>query len=165
MPAWDFKGLPPEGIAVLSLGGNLGDVEQAFKTALAELSRRGMDILKISSSYRTKPVGCEEGAADFLNAAAIGRWPGSAQDLLKACKELEAAAGRPSLHPKWQSRSLDIDIIAFGTQELRVEGLILPHPLATERAFVLEPLAEIAPDMRLPGKSSSVKEAFLALKG
>lgn len=161
MDAWNFKGLPPEGVAILSLGGNLGDVACAFKTALDGLAKDGFSLLKLSSFIRTAPEGCEEGAPDFLNAVAIGSWPGTPHSLLKACKEQEAAAGRPDIHPRWHSRSLDIDIIAFGPSSLSCDGLVLPHPLALKRRFVLEPLAEIAPEVLLPG---APYESFEALK-
>lgn len=163
MGNWNFKGLPPEGVAVLSLGGNLGDVEAAFKSALAGLSKQGFSLLRLSSSLKTAPEGCEPGAPEFLNAAAIGFWPGSARELLRACKELEAAAGRPNVHPKWHSRSLDIDIVAIGPLRIEEESLILPHPLALKRRFVLAPLVEIAPEMSLPGFCESLREALSRL--
>lgn len=150
----------PEGVAVLSLGGNLGDVAAAFETALRGLSSRGFELFGRSSSIKTAPEGCEPGAPDFLNAVAIGFWPGSPRELLAACKELEAAAGRPNEHPKWVSRRLDMDIVAFGSLVLEEEGLLLPHPLAMKRRFVLAPLAELAPDLRIPGSSLSAAEAL-----
>ena len=160
---WSFKGLPPDGVAVLALGGNLGDVEAAFRAALSSLGERGLELLRASSLYRTKAVGCEPGAPDFLNAVVLGRWKDSPQSLLAVCKELEGRAGRPSEHPHWHSRALDIDIIAFGSCEVSGASLNVPHPLALERLFVVEPFAEIAPEARIPGCGVELAEALRRL--
>jgi 2-amino-4-hydroxy-6-hydroxymethyldihydropteridine diphosphokinase len=163
-PSWDFKGDVPPGFAILALGGNLGDVSSTFRKALESLTKTGFEVLKLSSFHKTAPVGCEEGAAEFLNAVLIGLWRGDASSLLSLCKRLEAEAGRPLEHPRWVSRPLDIDIVAFGPSILATPSLTLPHPLALKRTFVLEPLCEIAPEARLPGSGSSAREALARLK-
>ncbi len=160
MDAVEANGAP----VALSLGGNLGDVEASFRRALTKLAERGFSLEKASSLYRTAPVGCEEGAPDFWNAAATGRWKGSPQELLAVCKELEREAGRPGEHPRWHSRTLDIDIVLFGDLELSSPSLRIPHPEARLRGFVLEPLAEIAGSWAFPGDPRrSVLELLAAL--
>ncbi len=144
--------------AALSLGGNMGDVESSFRMALKSLADAGLERLRVSSLYTTKPVGCEPGAADFLNAAATGFWKGSPFELLSLCKDLEARAGRPTIHPHWHSRPLDIDLILFGDLEVKTDTLTLPHPEASKRRFVLEPLSEIAPDIVFPGFGMTIMQ-------
>ena len=140
----------------LSFGGNQGDVISNFRTALKELAANGMTDIRVSSFYRTKPVACAEGTADFINAAATGFWPGSAERLQGLCKELESSAGRAPEHPKFSDRPLDIDIIFFGGAVFKKPGLTVPHPEAAERLFVLVPLAEIAGEWLFPGRNESV---------
>jgi len=147
----------------LSLGGNLGDVEACFRLAFSRLEAGGFALEKASSLYRTSPVGCEDGAPDFWNAAAIGLWPRSPQELLVLCKSVEAEAGRPAEHPRWHSRTLDLDIVVFGSLELRSPALTIPHPEACARAFVIQPLAEIAGDWVMPGNGFSVSSLLAAL--
>jgi len=150
-------------LVALSLGGNLGDVEACFRFAFSKLEAGGFALEKASSLYRTSPVGCEAGAPDFWNAAAIGLWPRSPQELLVLCKAIEAESGRPSNHPRWHSRTLDLDILLFGELELRSPALTIPHPEACSRSFVLQPLAEIAGAWTMPGKGFSVSSLLEAL--
>jgi len=153
----------PEKMAVLALGGNVGDVEKAFAQALDALLEEGMKPVALSSLYLTKPEGCEPGASDFLNAVSLGTWDGDAHSLLKLCQKLEAKAGRPANHPHWVSRPLDIDIIAFGPDSLSEKDLTLPHPLVSKRYFALAPLAEIAPEIALPGFKENAASLLAAL--
>lgn len=140
----------------LSLGGNQGDVAASFKNALKSLAANGMTDIRVSSFYRTSPVGCAEGTADFINAALTGLWPESVEKLLELCRKLEMAAGRKEDHPKFSDRPLDIDIIFFGESILKKPGLIVPHPEAAKRLFVLIPLAEIAGEYLFPGRNVTV---------
>lgn len=149
--------------AALSLGGNMGDVEASFRMALQAFAAAGLEGLRVSSLYTTEPVGCEPGAADFLNAAAIGFWKGSPFELLALCKDLELRAGRPNIHPHWHSRPLDIDMILFGDLVLETEALILPHPEASKRRFVLDPLVEIAPGIIFPDSGETALKMSLKL--
>ena len=128
---WDCKGKLPEGVAIIALGGNLGDVGGAFRKALDSLQAKGFETLKVSSFLTTKPEGCEEGAPDFLNAVAVGFWPGTALELLALCKQLELEAGRPAEHPHWHSRTLYLDIIAFGPQSHSSQERPLRSPQAS----------------------------------
>ncbi len=142
---------------VLSLGGNKGDVEDIFAFALRELSQGDLKIDAVSKFIRTTPVNCSPNSPDFLNATVIGVWDGSPQALLSLCQKIEIAAGRPADHGVNQSRTLDIDIILLDDLIINTPELTIPHPRATKRRFVLEPLAEIAPERRFPdcGKSTA----------
>lgn len=148
---------------LLGLGGNMGDVAGAFKTATEKLVSASFQIEKISSIYRTAPVGCEPGAPDFLNAALSGWWSGTPSELLSICKRIETEAGRPEIHPKWHSRPLDIDIILFGNEIISESKLAVPHPMASERAFVLVPISEIAPCVTFPDSGKKVSELLSRL--
>lgn len=136
--------------AFLSFGGNLGDVASTFAHAVCDLDKQAQSrVLKCSSLWRTKPWGKTD-QPDFLNMAVSLSTNLPALELLEFCLGLETKAGRIR-EELWGPRSLDIDIIAFGSLETNTEVLILPHPRAHERAFVLAPLAEIAPDALLHG--------------
>lgn len=132
---------------VVAFGGNLGNVDETFRAAIAELAENGLEIEKISSFITTAPVGCEAGAPDFRNGVLTGFWQGTAPELLKLCQALEAKYGRPNDHARSVSRTLDLDLILFGEEKWNTADLILPHPRAKERDFVCVPLAEIAPEL------------------
>ena len=137
----------PGKLCVISLGGNLGDVPAAFRRACESLSDAGFRIRRFSSLYRTAPVGCEAGAPEFTNAALSGSWDGTAPDLLRACRKIEAENGRPNDHAHHVSRTLDLDIILFGRETIDLPDLTVPHPEAARREFVMEPLREIEPEL------------------
>ena len=103
------------------------------------------------------------GTPDFSNAALTGEWTGTATDLLALTQQLEREAGRPARHSSRESRTLDLDLILFGERCSADPRLTLPHPRARQRRFVLEPLAEIAPEMRFPDSGESVAEALARL--
>lgn len=135
----------PENFCILALGGNIGDTDALFRRAVQMLGQGGFRVEKLSSFHRTDPEGCEAGAGTFLNAALSGYWEDSPLALLDLCQSIEAANGRPLLHPHWHSRTLDIDLILFGREKMKTPRLTLPHPLAGRRSFVLLPLREICP--------------------
>lgn len=132
---------------VVAFGGNLGNMDETFCAAIADLTENGLEIEKVSSIITTAPVGCEEGAPDFRNGVLTGYWHGDAPALLHLCQALEAKYGRPNDHAKSMSRTLDLDLILFGEEKWETVELILPHPRAKERDFVCVPLAEIAPEL------------------
>lgn len=143
--------MPEAGVlAALSLGGNEGDAREAFRHALRRLaSTPGVDIVARSTVWRTPPWGKTD-QPDFLNMAALVRVRLPARALLDLCLAIEAEQGRTrAVH--WGPRTLDIDIIAYGDEVIDEPGLSIPHPRARERAFVLAPLAEIAPDLMIEG--------------
>lgn len=136
--------------AALSLGGNIGDVAEAFVYALRRLGRApGVRIARVSSIYRTPPWGKLD-QPPFLNMAILVETVLSPQTLLALCLEIEQAMGRRRIE-LWGPRTLDIDILTYGAAIHSDANLKIPHPRLAERAFVLAPLAEIAPDMRITG--------------
>ena len=154
----------PSGVsAFLAFGGNLGDREALFRAALASLRENGFAIDAVSGLYENAAVGCEEGAPPFYNAVAHGFWNGTPETLLALCRRLEAAAGRPADHPHWHSRTLDLDLILFDGRILNTEELVIPHPLAHKRLFVMRPLAEIAPGAVFPSLHRTASEILHSL--
>ena len=130
----------------LSLGGNIGDTAAYFRHALEILTEKGFVVDRVSGEFRNPAVGCEEGAADFVNIAVTGKWAGTPQKLLQICQGAEVACGRPAEHPHWHSRTVDIDIIYCNGICCNTDDLTLPHPLWKQREFVLRPMLEIMPD-------------------
>ena len=142
----------------LSLGGNTGDVPSAFRRALKKLQDGGFCEVRISSLYRTAPVGCAKGTPDFINAAVTGKWNSSLDSLHNLCLEIEVEEGRPADHVKYASRTLDLDIVFFGDMVYSDSKITVPHSEAKKRLFVLIPLAEIAGNRIFPGEKSTVNE-------
>ena len=138
--------------AFLALGGNVGDVQKAFRTSLDALPATAqVNVIKESAIYRTPPWGKTD-QPDFLNMAAEVETTLSPHALLDLCLEIERASGRVR-EERWGPRTIDLDIIAYGNQVIADERLTLPHPHAHERAFVLAPLNDMAPDLMISGKS------------
>ena len=140
----------------VALGSNLGDRRSHLDYAASRL-RSLLADLRVSSSYETDPVDVPGAQPLFLNAAAVGSTDASAQDLLRALLSIEAERGRERPHPG-AARTLDLDLILYGSVVLNEPGLVVPHPRFRERLFVLEPLAEIAPDLVDPVTGSTVGE-------
>jgi len=147
----------------LMLGGDLGDSAAIFAAAAAGLERAGLRELRRSRIHRSAPVDCVPGTPDFSDQALTGVWPGSAPELLALCQRLERAAGRPARHSSREARTLDCDLILFGELISDAPELTLPHPRAKMRRFVLEPLAEIAPDWRFPDSGTTVLQELKRL--
>ena len=144
----------------LMLGGDLGDTAATFAAAAAGLERAGMMELRRSRIYRSAPVDCVPGTPDFSDQALTGVWHGTARELFAVCQALERAAGRPERHSSREARTLDLDLILFGDVVSAAPELTIPHPRARERRFVLEPLAEIAPDWRFPDTGKTILQEF-----
>jgi len=144
----------------LMLGGDLGNSAEYFDTAAAELERAGMTEVRRSRIYRSAPVDCVPGTPDFSDQALTGMWHGTLRELFSLCQALERAAGRPEKHSSREARTLDIDLILFGGTVSDAPKLTIPHPRARERRFVLEPLAEIAPDWRFPDTGNTILREF-----
>lgn len=133
--------------AFLGLGGNLGDPAAAMAAALQALDdEEAVKVVAVSSLYRTPPWGVTD-QPDFLNAVAAVDTTLQAEALLHLCLDIERSLKRVRAE-RWGPRLIDIDILLFGDQHIDKAGLHVPHPRMNERAFVLMPLAEIAPDIR-----------------
>jgi 2-amino-4-hydroxy-6-hydroxymethyldihydropteridine diphosphokinase len=136
-------------LVALGFGANLGDPQANIRAAVDFLRARGLDFVALSSLYATKPWGVED-QPDFVNACALARTRLGPRDLLALTQETERALGRtPGL--RWGPRLIDIDILCYEGLDWRDDTLVLPHPEMTRRAFVLHPLAEIAPDLHVNG--------------
>ncbi len=138
-------GCPP---VFLGLGSNLGDREAAIEGALARLAERGFQATLRSSLWLTEPVGGPP-QGWFLNAVAGGETSLTPEALLEACLATEREMGRVRT-VRNGPRTIDLDVLLFGAERRDAPGLVLPHPRLTDRRFVLEPLAEIAPGVLHP---------------
>jgi 2-amino-4-hydroxy-6-hydroxymethyldihydropteridine diphosphokinase len=117
-----------------------------------------------SSLYETEPVGEILDQPDFLNAAVRVRTALDPEELLEVCKTIEAEHGRALAGPRHGPRPIDIDLLLLGDIEMSTERLTLPHPEVTSRRFVLAPLLELDPDLRLPN-GTQLAHALAALEG
>lgn len=134
--------------AVISIGSNLGDRFSYLQTAVTSICQHPkISNVKVSSVYETKPVGGVE-QGDFLNAAISLDTELKPIELLKFAQQLENQAERVR-EVRWGPRTLDVDILTYGNEVLSSEELTLPHPRIAERAFVLIPWFEIAPDSEI----------------
>jgi 2-amino-4-hydroxy-6-hydroxymethyldihydropteridine diphosphokinase len=151
--------------AGVAVGSNLGERLANLRNARKDIaSLRGvLPPLRASAVYETEPVGCEKGAAKFLNAALEFGYAGEAQDLLRELAAIEKMLGRPASHARNASRKIDLDLLYFGDLEIETAELQLPHPRLADREFVLRPLADIAPDLVLPRQTESVGALLLQL--
>jgi 2-amino-4-hydroxy-6-hydroxymethyldihydropteridine diphosphokinase len=142
-------------LAAVGLGANLGDATATLHDALAVLARLpGSTLLRASRLYRTPAWGRTD-QPDFINAVALVETGLAARDLLDALLAIERGFGRVRLDgERWGPRTLDLDLLLFGDALVDEPGLRVPHPHLHERAFVLLPLAEIAPELRIPGLGS-----------
>lgn len=151
----------------LGLGGNLGDPAATIADALLCLKARGhVRIDRVSSIYRTPPWGPVP-QPDFANACALGATDLTPRELLAEVKEIEAQLGRQS-GVRWGPRAIDIDILFYASEVVDAPDLVIPHESLFQRAFVLVPLLEIAPDLVIAGRriseaSTAVDASSIAL--
>lgn len=135
----------------MALGSNLGDPSNQIRRALRGLADlRASRVVRQSSLYRNPPAGGLD-QPEFVNAVAQIETGLAARDLLELLLEIERVHGRVRDYPN-SPRTLDLDIVLYGEQVVREPGLAIPHPRMLERPFVLVPLAEIAPDAKVPGR-------------
>jgi 2-amino-4-hydroxy-6-hydroxymethyldihydropteridine diphosphokinase len=144
----------------LGLGSNLGDRERNLRQAASLLGRRGIPVRRLSGLYETAPVGITD-QPWFLNAVAEARTGLPPRLVLEACLAVERDLGRDRTSPQFRPggpRTLDLDLLFYGSERVHEDGLEVPHPRLHERRFVLVPLAEIAPDLVHPGLGRAVRD-------
>ncbi|MGV1917197.1 2-amino-4-hydroxy-6-hydroxymethyldihydropteridine diphosphokinase [uncultured Agrobacterium sp.] len=140
--------------AALGLGGNVGDPKAAMATALAALNaHHDCRLVSVSELYRTPPWGKTD-QADFFNCCALIETRLAAETLLDLCLDIERGMKRVRVE-RWGPRTIDIDVLTYGAAHIVTERVEIPHPRMMERAFVLMPLADIAPDMEVNGRRVS----------
>ena len=150
--------------AWLGLGGNIGDVTAAMATALQMFHALDeTSVRQVSPIYKTPPWGVED-QPWFLNCCAETETDLSPEELLEECQAAERAGKRERVQ-RWGPRTIDIDILVFEGVEQIEQRLVLPHPRMTERAFVLVPLADIAPDLTVGGKNIRDHRAGVDVSG
>lgn len=147
-------------IVYLSLGSNLGDRQANLRNAIGQLLELG-DVQEVSSLYETEPVDFAD-QPWFLNCAVAVRTELIPREFLAGILAIEKSMGRERTQPKGP-RVIDIDILLFGQQTVNTAQLTVPHPAMTERRFVLEPLAEIAPEAVHPILKKTIRELRDAL--
>ncbi len=151
----------------IALGANLGD-------KLAQLQQARDLLVQLSSNesttsseptchlqapiYHSAPLDCPDGSPDFYNTVIEISYSGSPQQLLEQTQHIENILGRESLHGHNTPRLIDLDILYFGNQTLSSPRLIIPHPELTSRSFVLQPLADIKPELTLPSDICTIAE-------
>ena len=134
--------------AYIALGSNLGDRAALLRGALAALQRGDeVRVMAESAVYETAPVG-GPAQPDYLNMVVAVKTSLSPEALLERCLAIEAEHGRVR-RERWGARTLDLDLLSYDAATLRTERLTLPHPRMAERAFVLVPLAEVAPELKI----------------
>jgi 2-amino-4-hydroxy-6-hydroxymethyldihydropteridine diphosphokinase len=151
--------------AAIAIGSNLGNRLANLQMARDRIRMLDGVTLPIAQSavYETSPVNCEGGAQNFYNAVIEIGFEKSADELFEALQEIERALGRERNHKRNISRTIDLDLLYFGSEERGEPPLQLPHPRMVERKFVLQPLCDIAPDLRLPGQNKNVGELLAEL--
>jgi 2-amino-4-hydroxy-6-hydroxymethyldihydropteridine diphosphokinase len=137
-------------LGYLGLGSNVGDREAHLRGAVEDLREHAVTVEVVSSLYETEPVGEITDQPDFLNAAVRVRTALEPEALLDLSKAIEAEHGRVFGGPRHGPRPIDIDLLLLGEIEMSTERLTLPHPEITSRRFVLLPLLELDPELRLP---------------
>lgn len=136
-------------LAFIGIGANLGDARQALKDAIVCLAQQvGITVVARSSFYRTAPV--DATGDDYFNAVVKIETSFTAPQLLRICHHIEDQFGRERPFQN-APRTLDLDLLLFGTDAINTETLTVPHPRITERAFVLVPLLELDPALEIPG--------------
>jgi 2-amino-4-hydroxy-6-hydroxymethyldihydropteridine diphosphokinase len=149
-------------VGYLGLGSNVGDRESHLRRAIGDLGSHDVKVEAVSSLYETEPVGEILDQPDFLNAAVGIRTPLDPEQLLDVCKAIEAEHGRAFGGPRHGPRPIDIDLLLLDDIEVSTDRLTLPHPEVTSRRFVLLPLLELDPELRLPD-GTELRSALAAL--
>ena len=136
-------------ISYLMLGGNIGDRMDYLRRSIDLLHRDAGRIMAMSAVYESEPWGFDD-PCRFLNQALVVETNLAPLTLLECIQRIEQTLGRLHTHDGYQARTIDIDILLYGHQVINIPGLVIPHPHMTERMFVLQPMAELAPDLEHP---------------
>jgi len=137
--------------AYIGIGANLGNRDETIARALELLARRpGVELLDVSTLRETDPVGYAD-QPRFLNGAAAVETDLDPRTLLHELLAVERELGRTRAGPRFGPRTIDLDLLVYEDREVSEPGLTVPHPRLAERAFALEPLAELDPDLEIPG--------------
>jgi 2-amino-4-hydroxy-6-hydroxymethyldihydropteridine diphosphokinase len=149
-------------VGYLGLGSNVGDRRARLEAAVAALPSHGVQVLGSSSVYETEPVGLVTDQREFLNACLRIRTDHGPEGLLDACKSVEREVGRTGAEVRHGPREIDVDLLLIDGLSYRSERVTIPHPTITERRFVLVPLLELDPGLRLPD-GAALSDALEAL--
>jgi len=149
----------PAGIA---LGSNLGDRAAQLRAAVRAITTSCGPLLAASGVYETDPIGCDPDAPLFLNAVIEIEWNAHPAELLERLQAIESVMGRPSRRPRNAPRPIDLDLLYLGNRTFSSPDLLIPHPRLHLRRFVLQPLAEIRPDLLLPGFAAPISAVLAA---
>lgn len=149
----------------LGLGTNLGDKEANLHAAIAEINKRVGEVTSLSACYVTEPWGFES-ANTFLNAVCLAETSLSPCEVLRITQAIEKELGRlkKSVDGQYSDRLIDIDILMYDDLVLDTPTLTLPHPLMHRRLFVMEPLAEIAPELSHPVLHRTMREFLTEIR-
>jgi 2-amino-4-hydroxy-6-hydroxymethyldihydropteridine diphosphokinase len=140
--------------AYVGLGANLGDRERTLRRAVDTLgAEAGIEVLDLSTLRETEPVGVGD-QPRFLNGAVLLDTTLGARELLDLILAVEQRFGRARVPGEHGPRTIDLDLLLYGDDQIDLPGLTVPHPRLHERRFVLEPLAELSPDLVVPGRGS-----------
>jgi 2-amino-4-hydroxy-6-hydroxymethyldihydropteridine diphosphokinase len=150
--------------AYIGFGSNLGDRKAKFHEALRALEDLpGTDVKARSRLYETDPVGLSDHGPKFLNAVILVETDLSPWELIGSMRSIELALGKSVCHRSDKSRVIDLDLLLYGDAHFQEDGLEIPHPRMNDRAFVLAPLAELAPNIFIPALGRTVEDLFRLL--
>jgi 2-amino-4-hydroxy-6-hydroxymethyldihydropteridine diphosphokinase len=154
-----------QAMALIAFGSNVGDSVALIRSAFAKLQEISCEPIQTSSLWQTTPLDCPPDSPLFVNAAAalVPMPEETPESLLAKLQAWEKEFGRRPKLVMNEPRPLDLDLIAFGSETRATPSLVLPHPRAHLRRFVLQPLSEVAPDFVLPGQSVDVMRLLAAL--
>ena len=149
----------------LGLGTNLGDKEKNFRDAVRKTGERVGNVSSLSAFYATSPWGFRS-ENTFLNAVACVETTFSPHELLAITQQIERETGRSvkTVNHTYADRLIDIDLLMVGDQIINEPGLVLPHPLMHKRRFVMEPFAEIAPDVWHPVLKKTIRDLYINVR-